>query len=331
VFDTNAGGPRLDTTNDIVGLTVGTIRVVDDAPGAGFSVSGYGITLTGGLSVGGAEPGHNAVALPITLGATQAFTVAARIPFGAEGASTIAREGTALAVSSIDLRAYDLTVNPGGPVLIQAVLSGAPGPDAGRYGGSLTAAGPSTLTLTSATDLNRVAVEGGTLVVAGAAVTAPAGLTVGPGATLGLRGGRVYGSVAVAAGGALVGTGVIMSDLAVAGTLAPGWAHSPYGRVSALGGLSLAAGAELAVDLESPQAMDRVFVAGGVALHGAALDLAFADGFRSGDRDEYTLIDSTCDGGVAGTFAGLPDRAVVRAGAGGALAVRYAGGGTPPT
>ncbi|MBX3027839.1 autotransporter-associated beta strand repeat-containing protein [bacterium] len=183
--------------------------------------------------------------------------------------------------AAIDVRAFDA------PAVL--TIDGAVGGS-----GSITVAGAGVVVMSgTATYAGGTTVSSGTLQLDGF-IGGAAGVTVRDGATL--RGsGSTAGSCTVESGG----------------TLSPG----PGTAVFGCGGLSLASGATLAMEINGPTAgtgYDEIVVNGAVALGGATLSLTLGSVPPNGQS--YTLLVLQQGQGVSGTFAGLPNGATFELG-----------------
>lgn len=173
---------------------------------------------------------------------------------------------------------------------------------------------PAVLTIDGAIDgSGALDIVGAGVVVVGANATYTGGTTVS-GGTLQLDGfiGSAAG-VTVRSGATLRGTGSTAGPCTVqgGGTLSPG----PSTAVFGCGGLTLASGATLAMEINGPTAgsgYDVIVVNGAVALGGATLSLTL--GSVPPDGQSYTLLVLQQGQGVGGTFAGLPNGATFELG-----------------
>jgi autotransporter-associated beta strand protein len=134
--------------------------------------------------------------------------------------------------------------------------------------------------------------------------------------------GKVPGPVAVA-GGTLMGTGTVGGINVTSGELGPG--ASP-GRLTSNGTVSFGSAGTMRVEINGTTAAtqyDQLTVAGSVLLGNAALAATF--GFAPSLGQTFILIDNDGTDPVNGTFAGLPEGAVVHAGSVSAR-ITYVGG-----
>ena len=126
-------------------------------------------------------------------------------------------------------------------------------------------------------------------------------------------------------GGFLTGVGTITGDVIVdGGSVRPGL--SP-GQLSVAGGYSQAVGGRLDVEIDGPAAgtqYDQLAVTGSVTL-GGPLAVSLGGGYAPAAGQAFVMIDNDGTDPVAGTFAGLPEGAVLTAG-GWRLRVSYVGG-----
>jgi hypothetical protein len=294
---TPPSGSCYQSRNDLSGVAAGAISIDD---GAAYEIGGNGLTLgSGGL-----------VAAPLASGSSTGAGPTLALPIGLDGA-----------------QAWSISGGPTGQGLtVAGAVSGPVGDPLGiQLNGSTTLTigdaevGPVTVTgdgtigdgflVLGAVDPSTGANVGGTL---NASDAAPLRVAAGAG-VLGLDG-RV-GPVSTAAGAIEVGQADRPGTLAVAGDVAldsrstfvafvsqPGAAPgADFSQLTATGGVDLA---DASLALED----------GEIAGETACAQLA------PGDRD--VLI--TAAGGVSGTFAGVPDGAVVGLACPGS-------GGTPPT
>jgi hypothetical protein len=235
--------------NDVAGLTVGTLAIADSSasdPTQTYSMTGDGITLTGGVSASpGPAPGPSGafpvIGVPIALGAAQTWTVAGGPPLvggqpnldGLTLSAPITGPGAALTVHLSDSADLGLTGdNEVGPVSITGTAtSGQPGP----FGSGVVSIGsPAAASALNAGDGNAVAISGITLAVDGALGPLTAtGSDLVVGTTFMPAGGATAASVAldgssyvqvnVAGNGATAGTDY--SQLRSTGAVALGGAH----------------------------------------------------------------------------------------------------------
>src|SRR5262249_31142068 len=125
--------------------------------------------------------------------------------------------------------------------------------------------------------------------------------------------GSIAGPVAVGAGATLGGTGITGPV-----TLSPGAAVSPGGaapRIPAVQDLTLHPGSSFDVQLDGPDpgaGYDRLDVTGTVILNGATLIASL--GFSPAPGERFVIISNDGTDRVSGTFAGLPQGAVLRIG-----------------
>ena len=112
--------------NDLTDLTIGTLAINDAhvaRPGAAYAMRGNGITLTGGLT---ASPGavtssgdfESSIALPITLGAAQTWSVSGTLPASAVG-RFVPGDGISL-LAPITGSAQPLTIRLSGGISLSA-------------------------------------------------------------------------------------------------------------------------------------------------------------------------------------------------------------------
>jgi hypothetical protein len=163
-----------------------------------------------------------------------------------------------------------------------------------------------------------VAVTGGDLTLdqsaPGAAFASTGTVTVAAGRTLTVPGG-------LANGGTLTGAGTVAGGVAGPGTVSPGGLVP--GVLTIAGGF--AGTGPLAVDLNGTAPgtqYDQLKVTGAVSL---GWQLAVTPGFAPALGDTFVILDNDGTDPVAGTFAGLPERATLTAG-GQTFVISYAGG-----
>ena len=192
--------------------------------------------------------------------------------------------------------------------------------------GTLVVNPPNSLTLDTTDgaihNLGTVHVAAGSMLALGAGDTysQTAGATVVDG-TLAAAGGLVD-----IGGGALRGTGTIFSPAVLnGGQAAPG--TSP-GILSIVGGYSQSAAGSLAIEIGGATAgtqYDRLAVAGAASL-GGSLDVSLINGFAPTEGQVFTILTAAS---IMGTFAGLPDGAVLVLPGGGGFIVHYTPAGAP--
>jgi hypothetical protein len=177
-----SGGTCANSTNDVAGLTVGTLAITK---GSASVITGEGITLTGGVSVSpGAAPSSTAVTpflgLPITLGGPQTWTVAGvALQAGVAGlalGAPVTGPAEPVTIHVSDSAVLSLSGdNEVGPVSISgAVTGGVTGP---FFGGDVLVASPTGTAALNAGDGNAITVSDAGLDVDGA--LGPLTLTAG--------------------------------------------------------------------------------------------------------------------------------------------------------
>ena len=197
---------------------------------------------------------------------------------------------------------------------VSAVISD--GGAAGGTGGALTKVGSGMLALGGAnTYTGATTVSAGTLLVIGSIISAT---TVESGANFG--GSGTVGTVSVQNGGTLApGPSFGVPELRVT-----------YGTLSTQA-LSLVAGATLEIEIArplpapGPDQFDRLNVTGSVSLGGATLDVALLGGYSPPTGAAFVIVDNDGTDPISGTFAGLPEGAIVTAGAN-RFSITYRGG-----
>jgi len=169
----------------------------------------------------------------------------------------------------------------------------------------------------------------GSLVKTGLAALTLTGTNTYTGITTNLAGsllvnGRLNGSpvVQVRPGSVLGGTGVVQGvSVFAGGHVSPG--NSP-GNLTTAGSVLMSSGT-LNIELNGLTAgtgYDRLTTAGTVTLGGA---LNVNVGFAPALGDSFTILNKTSGGGITGTFSGLPEGAIVNAGAV-SFQITYTGG-----
>ena len=268
-----AGAARRESTND---FPDGTAFDSINVEGDGYRLAGNRASLTGGVFAA-ALSGSAEIALPLTLAAD------AEVYLGSA-------DGALLVSGEIDNGGHRLTLgSDGGPLRLSGAIGGT-GPVEVAGSGAVVLAGSNTYT-----SLEPTLVRGGILRVDGAQPQAPLVLD---GATLGGSG---------TAGDIVVGR---------ASTLNPGDGGA---GVLTVGGVRFAPGGagqvvELFGETPGPGGYDRLNVSGTVALDGAGqLTVGYAPAFLAPEGSVYTIIDNDGADAVAGTFAGLPEGALVAA------------------
>ena len=298
--------------------SAGTVSIAAEgvaATGLQFAVDGY--RIEGGALIL-SDPALIRVGDGSAAGAAYSATIAA--PVGGTGGVTKSDLGT-LILSGANTYA-------GGTTIAGGILSVAGDGNLGAPSGGVTLDG-GTLRLTGALTSARgftIGAAGGTLDTGANAATLSgslagagrftrigSGLLTYGGDGSGFAGrfdlaggamrldGRIGGTLAVAAGARLSGTGTL-GDLIVAGTLAPG---NSIGTLRATGNASFLAGSTFEVEV-SGCACDRLEVGGSAALGGGTVRILAIDpatSYVNGTR--YTFL--TAAGGVTGNFAGITD------------------------
>jgi autotransporter-associated beta strand protein len=205
----------------------------------------------------------------------------------------------------------------------QVILSNSSAPPAA---GTLATGADNTSTtyagLVSGSGGNLVKLGGGVFVLRGN--NTYSGTTTVNGGTLLVDGSQPGSAAVVNAGGTLGGHGTVGPTTANAGgTVSPG--DSP-GILSVLGDATFNPGSVFFAEIDGPAVgtgYDQLSVAGQVTLNGPILRLSF--GFSPLRGQDFVLIGNNGPGPIAGTFAGLPEDALLQHGAG-FFDLSYAGG-----
>jgi autotransporter-associated beta strand protein/YD repeat-containing protein len=306
----------------------------------GYTLSGNALTLGGNLTTE-IGSGPVTVALPLSLGAASrvvtiaddlahTFDLIISSPIGGSpgvgltkngpgtlvfasantysGATTIGSGVLRLAAAGALSDVAPVTLNSGATLDLNGVsesIGSLVGSGALLLTGALTTGGDGTTTTFSGPmsgDGALTKVGAGTMTLSGNSLGYTGAITVSAG-TLLANGNISNADVTVATGATLGGTGTL-SDLSAGGTIAPG--NSP-GRLNSTGNVSWGATGTFAVEINglTPGTQyDQLVAAGTVALGGATLAATMAS-FDPPVGTTFTIVASA--GGVAGTFAGLPD------------------------
>lgn len=267
-----AGALQLANNND---FPAGTSFQSLTYAGAGYTATGNEIDLAGGIVVSHGA-GNTVLDLPINVTANQTFMVSLA------GANLFLNERVDLGRS----RSL-LTFDGAGQTIVSDNISGS-GLTIG--GGAIRKNGPGSLYILSHPTLSgATTVNGGTLRVDGS--LSNSAVTVNAGATL-LGLGKVGGLTANS--GSAVSPGGTTQDI-----------------LDSLGDVALNAGSTLNIRLDGTTAglnYDQLRVQGTVTLGGA---LNVTASFVPAVGDRFTLIDNDGSDDVVGTFAGLPEGAVL--------------------
>ncbi|HJT78664.1 MAG TPA: autotransporter-associated beta strand repeat-containing protein [Gemmataceae bacterium] len=136
------------------------------------------------------------------------------------------------------------------------------------------------------------------------------GSTAVNGGTLRVDGSLTASAVAVNAGGTLGGSGTVgPTTVNPGGTVSPG--DSP-GVLSVQGGITFSPGSVILIEVNGPAAgsgYDQLRVSGPIALNGATLRLAL--GFSPAQGQDFVFLVNNGPGPVSGTFAGMPEDALL--------------------
>jgi autotransporter-associated beta strand protein len=224
------------------------------------------------------------------------------------GGNAIALTGNLDSSQSSGSNTVDLpiTASGSGPLAVTVDQSGAALVLGGVISGSsgLTMSGAGALDLAGAnTYTGTTTVSGGVLNVDSAQPGSP--VTLQAGATLG--GSRTVGTIT-----------------STSATVGPG--NPAPGVLTDSGDLTLDSGSSLSVALDGNTAgtgYSQLVVSGQVNLNGATLDATA--GFTPADNQTFTIIDNTGTSAVSGTFAGLPQGAMLTI-SGQPYAISYTGG-----
>jgi autotransporter-associated beta strand protein len=259
--------------------------------GAGYTVSGNEIGLTGGIVVSHGE-GNTVLNLPINIALNQTFMVSVA------GANLFLNG----AVDLVGTRPVLIFDGAGQTVVVGNISDSR----VGFGGGTIRKNGVGTLyVLQNLTFGGPTIVNEGTLIMDGR--TSNSAVTVNASATL-----RGTGKV----GGLTVNSG---------GTVSPGQ-NSPD-VLDSLGDVALTADSTFNVRLNGTSVglnYDQLKVQGAVTLGGT---LNVTAGFTAAVGDTFTIIDNDGDDDVVGTFAGLPERAILMIN-GRPFQISYGGRGT---
>ncbi len=341
----NAAGVALTTAGQPISITgnvvLGASGLALDTTANGGSQAGANVTVTGAIDSGATPQALtiNAGGGNVTLGgvvggtkplATLTLTAAKDVTAAAVTAATITQSaGTGTSTFSGLLRATGTgLVLTGTNLNITGGITADAGPVSLTASGTLTVAtGPlalnaNTLTVTNTGSGTLSAIGSGTggLVKAGTGTLTVSGtqLFTGPTAvnagTLLVNGTLMTGggTVTVAAGATLGGTGTLQRAVVVSGTLSPG-VNGP-GTLTT-GNVTFNAGSTFAVDVNGPNAgtdYDQLMVNGTVALGNATL--ATKGGFTPTVGQALTLINNDASDAVSGTFSNLSEGALVTVG-----------------
>jgi autotransporter-associated beta strand protein len=238
---------------------------------AGYTIAGNSAGLTAGLNVTHGA-GNTVLNLPLALNANQTFTVS-------QSGANLFLNGT------VSLGFRVLTIDGAG----QTVAAG---------------------NITSLLSTGRVVKSGtGTLWV----IAAPTydGSTTVNGGILRVDGSLTNSRAVVNSGGTLRGAGTVNGITAnTGGAVSPGWTNP--GILESAGDVALNAGSTLNIRLNgtAESNYDHLEVTGSLTL-GGTLNISAAPGFVPPVGSVFTLIDNDGSDDVTGTFAGLPEGAVL--------------------
>jgi ELWxxDGT repeat protein len=167
-----------------------------------------------------------------------------------------------------------------------------------------------------------VDVKSGTLTIQSDTSTDPGAYVQTAGTTL-LDGGNLAGQISIQ-GGLLQGSGSITGNVSNGGTVVP---TAPPGPINITGNYTASATADFQVTIAGPVAgsqYSQLSVSAAVQLAGT-LGVSLASGFTPLPGATFTILDNQGTAAVTGTFAGLPEGALVPAG-GGTFQISYRGG-----
>jgi PEP-CTERM motif-containing protein len=141
-------------------------------------------------------------------------------------------------------------------------------------------------------------------------------IVVAPANSVALNGGNLIGltGLTISSNAVLKGTGTILSDLTLAGTLAPG---IPAGALTNFGNLTLQSSAVLEMGLggaiQSSQ-YDFILVTNGVVTLNGLLQVSFINGFASSVSSNDTFVLLQSDSPLGGLLANVTDSYLTTAG-----------------
>ncbi len=262
-----AGAARLTNNNDFAASTsFNTISFT--GAGGGYVLGGNAIQLAAGITAANTA-GNNSVALPITLGASQAFSC-----------STPVASGRLYIAGTIVLQAFTLTLGSF-PGLIEvqnaAVISGTGGVVAAgnlSLDSNCTYSGPTTVT--------------GLVSFGGNSLNPASAVSVNSG-ELQLSNGASIGSLTVTAAGRL---GLFGGGISSAGFVTSA---------------SMASGSGLSLGMNSLTNYGQLNSSGAVDITGVNATIDWF--FTSSRGNTFTIINKTGAGAVTGTFSGLAEGA----------------------
>lgn len=263
------GAARLTNNNDLAASTSFNTISFTGASG-GYVLGGNAIQLVAGITASNTT-GSNSVALPITLGASQAFSC-----------STPVASGRLFMADTIALGTFTLTFSPSAGSFIEVqnagVISGT---------GGMTAAGAGVVAFDSNCTYSGPTTATGYLSLNGDALNPASAVSVT--GELQLANGASIGSMTVAASG-------------VVGLFGGG--TSSMGSVTSA---SMASGSQMVLGMNSLTNYGQLNSSGALSIAGVTLSLSWF--FTSSSGNTFTIINKTGAGAVTGTFAGLAEGA----------------------
>lgn len=184
-----------------------------------------------------------------------------------------------------------ITATGTGLAMISGTISGS---------GGISKAGANKLTLSAAnTYTGATTVSAGTLALIGSgSIANSSSIAVNAGATLDASG-RSDGTLAVGAAQALTGSGTVIANTIISGTLAPG---APAGVLSNIGNLTLASGSQTLMEIGGTArgiSYDGVDITGSLA-NGGTLTISLINGYSGAGGDTFNLFNANSYSGTFG-------------------------------